>query len=579
MKTIFKHTASRLCRFLLPVLALAPLASCSDFLDLKPQNEITLDKFWNEKSDVDNVVTGCYSSMQSYDFVGRMMCWGEFRSDNLIGGTNVDNVTSLANIFKENINASNDYTSWDAFYNVINTCNTVLHYAPIVASKDPNYTSSLLNATRAEVSALRDLCYFYLIRTFRDVPYYTTPYLDDTQDMKLPASKFDAVLDSLIENLESVQAYAVKTYPENKKHYQHGRITQDVIHAMLCDMYLWKQDYANAVRYADMVINAKLDEYKKKQNSGSGSSSVLDPLQDGYPLTPDKISSGYGNAYDELFGDGDANESIFELMYDDDNNMLSNTAVSKYYGNATTLPGLVKPADNIASDMTLDNPKVFLSKNDARYWESIKSAGSNQYAVAKYVYEYIVVNTANDGNSAVYSNPHPESHCPANWIIYRLTDVMLMKAEALVQMVDSTSESPEAKASRDSLLKEAFSIVKAVNNRYNTASNKNTLKYDDYSSKALMENLVMDERERELMFEGKRWFDLVRRSRRDGNTDYLVSKVMQKSSTYASTIQSKLSRMDAIYWPYNKEELKVNPNLKQNPAFSSGEEDSYHKTN
>ena len=35
-------------------------------------------------------------------------------------------------------------------------------------------------------------------------------------------------------------------------------------------------------------------------------------------------------------------------------------------------------------------------------------------------------------------------------------------------------------------------------------------------------DLVFDERRREFLFEGKRWFDLVRHTRRDGNTDYLV---------------------------------------------------------
>ena len=36
--------------------------------------------------------------------------------------------------------------------------------------------------------------------------------------------------------------------------------------------------------------------------------------------------------------------------------------------------------------------------------------------------------------------------------------------------------------------------------------------------------------------------------------------------------------MDAIYWPYNIDELKVNNLLVQNPAFGSGENDSYEKT-
>ena len=87
----------------------------------------------------------------------------------------------------------------------------------------------------------------------------------------------------------------------------------------------------------------------------------------------------------------------------------------------------------------------------------------------------------------------------------------------------------------------------------------------------------MQERQRELMFEGRRWFDLVRRSLRDGNTNYLISQVSRRGSDNASIVQSKLARMDAIFWPYHNDELKVNPNLKQNPAFGSGEDSSYEK--
>ena len=70
----------------------------------------------------------------------------------------------------------------------------------------------------------------------------------------------------------------------------------------------------------------------------------------------------------------------------------------------------------------------------------------------------------------------------------------------------------------------------------------------------------------------------MRRSQRDGNTSYLLSKVVQKGSENSSVVQSKLARMDAIYWPYNIDELKVNHNLVQNPAFGSGENGNYEKT-
>ena len=55
------------------------MSSCSDFLQVEPQNEIILEKFWNEKADVDGIIFGCYSAMQSDNILMRMMVWGEFR--------------------------------------------------------------------------------------------------------------------------------------------------------------------------------------------------------------------------------------------------------------------------------------------------------------------------------------------------------------------------------------------------------------------------------------------------------------------------------------------------------------------
>ena len=82
------------------------LSGCSDFLELEPLDVIVLEKFWNEEGDVEDIVKGCYSAMQEQVVIDRMMAWGEFRSDNIAGGTNVDNDINLSNIFKENINAS-----------------------------------------------------------------------------------------------------------------------------------------------------------------------------------------------------------------------------------------------------------------------------------------------------------------------------------------------------------------------------------------------------------------------------------------------------------------------------------------
>ena len=551
------------------------LGSCSDFLEIEPLNDIVLDKFWNEENDVENIVAGCYSGMQNRILIERMIVWGELRSDHLIGGTGVQDNINIQNILKENITANNVYTSWGEFYDIINRCNTVLHYSPLVAERDPNYTETELMATRAEVSAIRDLCYFYLIRTFRDVPYSTQPFLDELQQMAMPATKFDAVLDSLITDLENVKSYAVKTYPVSKTNYQCGRITQDAIHAMLAEMYLWKKDYANSVKYADMVIDAKTQRFQDEIDNAGGNSSSY-KMFEGYPLIYDSYTTGnlYGNAYGTIFGSGASRESILELIFADDNTRLANHGLSFLYGNQKTSPGIVKPADFITTDVSDASYKVFCDKYDTRNYENLYKMSASQYGVAKYVCKSGMVSISSTEITSSASPSYPEEYCHANWILYRLTDVMLLKAEALVQMVDGDAKTE----ANDSLLRAAYDIVSVINKRSNCATTYMPITYANYSTESQMENLVFEERARELMFEGKRWYDLVRRSLRDGNTSYLVQQVTRKGSDNASVVQAKLAKMDAIFWPYNLDELKVNPYLVQNPAFGSGDDNSYQNT-
>ena len=550
--------------------------SCSDFLQIEPQEIIVLDKYWDEEADVNAVVAGCYSAMQSQSVISRMMVWGEFRSDNIVGGKNYENDVQIANIFKENINASNSYAKWGDFYNIINRCNTVLKYAPQVAEKDPSYTQGKLDATIAEVSALRDLMYFYLIRTFRDVPYITEPYLDDNQQMNMPATAFDDILEALIADLEAVQSNAVKQYPKLQTYYQRGRITQDAIHAMLADMYLWKQDYQNAVRYADMVINAKIAEYEDlKKNSMSLDNT--NTLIDGFPLINDVYMNGTlsGRTFAEVFGSGNSSESIFELIFMDDETMQSNDAISTFYGNASTYPGLVKPSEFIGTDISDERFNVFLSKDDSRYYENLQpvQGQTNVFGVNKYVTPNTLVNLAKAKLEGSYGIIYADGNCHSNWIVYRLSDIMLIKAEALVEMANDADDATSNE------LTTAFKIVNAINKRSNCSKGTKDLNQTNYATKALMRELVLEERQRELMFEGKRWYDLVRRSQREGSTNFLIGAVSRKGNSGAtSALSSKLARLDAIYWPYHIDELKVNQNLKQNPAFGSGEDSSIERT-
>ena len=88
------------------------------------------------------------------------------------------------------------------------------------------------------------------------------------------------------------------------------------------------------------------------------------------------------------------------------------------------------------------------------------------------------------------------------------------------------------------------------------------LSFPTEDAKTKMEEMVMQERQRELLFEGKRWFDLVRRSMRDGNNEYLSRQISNKGLMNAAIVTSNFeTTFDAIFLPAYLEEWKVNKNV------------------
>lgn len=530
------------------------LASCSDFLNILPPNDIVLENYWTGKADVESAVIGCYTALEKPDCITRMALWGEMRSDNIIPGMSTPEPESQA--LKGNILSSSSFTSWTCFYQVINRCNTVLYYAPKVQEIDPNYTESQLKATIAEVTTIRDLCYFYLIRTFRDVPFVTEPSIDDNQEYRIPASSFDSILTCLIEDLELVKSDAVNRYAEEDQNS--GRITRTSIHALLADMYLWKQDYSNAITYCDLVIDSKKKQYEDEKDITS--SKII--LYKTYPLITEQISSSYvGNAYNEIFGTGHSFESIFELSFTE-NQSVKNSFVTKYYGSSSDV-GFFSASDK---DI-LTNGNTMFKTTDCRNLEAMEDAGGI-YAIDKYCRLAVMFNNTVENPVVSYSRRTTEY---ANWIIYRLTDIMLMKAECEVARAGNVTP--------DSINSEqlqgyhtAFSLISAVYNRANnfTPTSRDTLVFANYAlTRNSMEDLVLKERQRELLFEGKRWFDLVRLARRDGNNSRLINYTIVKYPDNKNAIRLKMASPNTLYFPYNENELKVNTFLHQNPAYNT----------
>lgn len=542
------------------------VSACNGFLNIEPLNDIVLENYWTEKADVTSVLNSCYAQLESSDCMQRMAIWGEARSDNMQAGSGTSN--ELNQIFKENILETNRWVNWSSFYKCINNCNTVIFYAPEVNAKDPNFTDAEMRATIAEATTLRSLCYFYLIRTFCDVPYVTEPSKDDSQNYQIPATPFDQVLNQLIADMERVKDDAVKSYGENSIENT-SRITRYACYALLADLYLWKGDYQACIDYCDKVIAQKVIQYEEEREKNPTGFTV--ELYGNYPLISEtQAGNSYaGNTYTEIFGIGNSFESIFELNFVT-NQSVTNSFVSNYYGSSSNRAGQIGVPTFIYENAFAGTNDYF-KKTDCRFLENIIETNNKGY-IQKYVNQRVQFRTSTTTGAAPTVTVTTRSTNYSNWIIYRLTDVILMRAEAEVELAGNVEVGQQLTTEQQAHYQRAFDDVLAV---WRRANNKRTavadlLVFDDYAiSRNTMEDLVLGERQRELMFEGKRWFDLVRLCRRDGDNSRMITKVIPKFQENAAAIRVKLASKSIIWWPYHRDEIKQNPYLIQNPAYET----------
>jgi hypothetical protein len=137
-----------------------------------------------------------------------------------------------------------------------------------------------------------------------------------------------------------------------------------------------------------------------------------------------------------------------------------------------------------------------------------------------------------------------------HWIIYRLADVMLMKAEAAGELSDFTT---------------ANDLINTIRRR------AGAVEYDQIANDINdNEDRVLLERSLELAFEGKRWFDLIRNSKRNkGARIGLITEAAMRSSDLSNggTILASVSDSMGWYYPIAKDELNKNKSLVQNPFY------------
>jgi hypothetical protein len=326
--------------------------------------------------------------------------------------------------------------------------------------------------------------------------------------------------------LQNALKYSRDDYETNT--YSKGRITTNAVRALLADIYLWRQDYNKCIEMCDLILNDTDLE-----------------------LVPGE------NVISSVFYQGNSKESIFELQFDDD--LMFNWVVRDYYGaygneaGQWSYPGILVTGKYSPFNYIVGSGKE--SSKDLREKDFLrKETGGDKYYVFKYAGALRQENATTEVSSYYYRN------VTANWIVYRLSEIYLMKAEALIQLETNTAEAVE--------------LINTIYMRSNVEEDEQGLKVDNYTSKLKLDDLYMRERQRELMFEGKRWFDLMRLARRVDSPAPLLSYVTKKFTGGSSGESNKMSVMDALYLPVHTDELKTNTALVQNEFYKVNGEDN-----
>lgn len=505
--------------------------SCSKFLDAEPKDVVVDKNFFEDFYDADYALRGAYAGLQP--LVESMFVTGEMRADLVKPGTGAD--LDLLELSEHRVTDKNRYTNWNAYYDLINRANYLIKNIPKVPNDPNNFTKANANQYVGEAYFLRSLAYFYLVKNFGAVPLVVKPTDDINDIVLLPASSEDVVLDTVEENLNKAltmvnNVILIRQPNLNFSESPDGKRTRAVtgnVNTLLADVYLWRNKYelANAAIqriYTDGKYNF--------------------------------ISSGSATAFFDLFTATDqVSEPIFHINFNynfrETSSLMMLTSDDPAWGGKY----MVAPANDIATNWAqtlVKSGDTLRIQGDVRGFGAAYSGSSPYYnsfdSPRKVIWKYL--GTGRIAPSILSINPpiRQPYRSEAIWQVYRFGELVLMKAEALNRMGDKAA---------------ALTQINRIRTRSGTAE---TIPITVNSTTEQIEDYIFKERARELTFEGKRWFDLVRLARR-GRPEVLKSAVRSRLgvTTYNELgLESKLSNPNYWYLPYNAEEIRLNPNLK-----------------
>lgn len=484
--------------YLLPLLfTLVSLSGCENLLNVTPQSSITEEVYFKNEGDFEPYLTGIYTFMRSFS---TNVTYGMERGDELVAASNSRFGVAWSQIITPTSGAVN-YNDW---YRAIGHCNLLLAKIegfPFAANPDTR------KRILAETYALRAYFYFHLTRIIGDAPLMLQAVVDENVPL-LPRSpavdvmkQINADLDEAIKTYKSLSGFSAKTYP-SKYRFSYGA-TQ----ALKAEAKLWS---AKVLGGGAADLNEAIAAINEVEATGVTLNADFKNVTGLRATTnPEVILSAFYNR-DETGGNYGVNALPFLTIVQGALN-LDSIPYAQSSGNGQGAYQISPRSRSLFAANSKDKRIPFTWVVE-RQPSGSKIAWITKYPGTKYSDDRVSDNEI---------------------IIFRLADILLMKAEAFAALNNTT---------------EAVSNLNKVRARAGIGD------YKGETAKVALEREILDERGRELYFENKRWYDLLR-FHKGGTLDIY---------TY---IPNLIGKKTPLFWPLNTTVLGANSAVKQTEGY------------
>ncbi len=506
LKNIIKNT---LAATAISSMALASV-SCDDLLDTKPQGSFTDEQVGDEEA-ID-LMTSAYATLLCHyfgnneSFAGPINNWVfDVRSDDALkGGDGVTMEGYMHQLEVGNVQSDNDIANfkWRNNYYSISRCNTAIRAILNSSSISDQNRASFV----AEMKTLRAYYYFDMLRIFKKFPYFDENVVDPSG-----CRADEYTRDQIAEFIKADLRESYYALPETQA--QVGRFNRYVAAAILARVDLFTSSWAEAEEFAGYVIASGqyelypnfLDMSKPEYNNMY--ESVM-AIQFSSANSPDQFN--FNNCLNctwsegNLYGNGDdfylASQNLVNAFRTDENGLpYLDGSFNNDNIDGPDYPGNVDPR----LDFTLGRIGMPWRGHmyNEKWCRNLELYG--QYSGKK----------PYTAPESPYCTPGivPWGASSLNWSLIRYADVMLMKAEALIEQNKNLDE---ARTLINEIRKKAACSVDPSYTPVDCNPNLASYMVSEYPASGWNQDYarraVRMERRIELAMEGHRWFDLVR---------------------------------------------------------------------